>query len=245
MTRLNFFYLALFALSFGFTSCDDDDAINITPTTFTVTVENVSTPNTVATDRAMGTVPLSPPVWAVSDEDDDPMFEVGEKANLGTERIAEDGFPDEMLAILSADNEVKASGAAPSPGGPDNGPALFAGESSSFTFTARPGDKLQFETMFVQSNDWFYAFNDGGLELFDDNTPKTGDFTGNVVVYDAGTEQDTAPGTGPDQKPVQEASATNVGPDEDEDIELAAGRHPGFTIPAGNRVIRVTVTPAG
>jgi len=134
---------------------------------------------------------------------------------------------------------------APSPGGPDNGPALFAGESSSFTFTARPGDKLQFETMFVQSNDWFYAFNDDGLELFDDNTPRSGDFTSNVVVYDAGTEQDTAPGTGPDQKPVQGATDSNVGPSEDEDIELAASRHPGFTIPASNQVIRVTVTPAG
>ena len=35
--------------------------------------------------------------------------------------------------------------------------ALAPGESATFTFTASPGDKLQLMTMFVQSNDWFYA----------------------------------------------------------------------------------------
>ncbi len=156
------------------------------------------------------------------------MFTEGQKANLGTARIAEDGFPDEMLAILAAATNVKQSGAAPSPGGPDNGPALFAGESVTITLQAEPGDKLQFETMFVQSNDWFYAFTGGGIDLFNGDTPLSGDLTGRVEVYDAGTEQDTAPGTGPD---------------EDVNIQTARQRHPSFTVPANNAVIRVTLTP--
>jgi len=238
--KLRFLYLPLLALTLGFSSCEDDDDTNVMPTTFTVTVENVSTPNSVITDRAMGTVPLSPPAWAVF-QDDDPMFEVGDKATVGTIRIAEDGFATEMTSQLNDDDDVTANGVATSPGGPDMGPALFAGESATFTFTAVPGDKLQFESMFVQSNDWFYAFNDEGLELFSGNTPITGDQTGRVAIYDAGSELDTAPGTGPDQKPVQEAMATNVGPDEDVDIQNARTRHPMFTIPANNAVIRVTV----
>lgn len=233
--------LSLLVGCFLFVGCDSDDD-NDVPTTFTVTIENVSTPNTIDSPRAMGTVPLSPPAYAVFDGDD-PMFEEGERANLGTERIAEDGFPDEMLMILSAASNVSASGAETSPGGPGDSPALFAGESVSFTITARPGDRLQFETMFVQSNDWFYAFDDGGLDLFNASTPITGgDVTSQVALYDAGTEADTAPGTGPNQKPVQDPMATDVGTDESVDIDEAADRH-SFTIPPNNQVIRVTVTP--
>ena len=232
--------------------CDStDDVVVPTPTAFTVTVENVSTPGTVDTPRAMGTVPLSPPAWAVFDGDD-PFFASGELANLGTERIAEDGFPDEMLAILDDADDVSAFGAETSPGGPDNGPALFAGEQVTFTVQARPGDRLQFETMFVQSNDWFYAFTGGGLDLFDDrDTPVSGDVTARLAVYDAGTEEDTAPGTGPTappgpvQKPVQAPDATDVGTDESVPVARAGTRHPSFTIPANGRVIRVTITPAG
>ena len=230
------------------TGCDntDDDA---TPTTFSVTIENVSTPGTVDTDRAMGAVPLSPPTWAVFDGDD-PMFRSGERANAGTERITEDGFPDEMLAILGGASNVSAFAAQTSPGGADNGPAVFPAlggapaESVTFTFQAEPGDQFQFETMFVQSNDWFYAFPSGGIDLFENGTPVSGDLTSRLRVYDAGTEQDTAPGTGPDQKPVQEPMARNVGPEEDEDIALASVRHPSFSIPANGEVIRVTITPA-
>ena len=241
--------LALPLLAVGLTiagcdSNDDDDE----PRTFSVTVANVSTPGTVDTDRAMGTVPLSPPAYAVF-SGDDPMFTLGGRANLGTERIAEDGFPDEMVALLGRASNVTASGAAPSPGGADMGPALFAAlmglpaESVTFTVTAVPGQKLQMETMFVQSNDWFISFRDGGLDLFGDefdDSDRDVDVTGRLAVYDAGTEEDTAPGTGPNQKPVQAPMATNVGPaDDNPNIRLASTS--GFTVPDLSRVARVTV----
>ncbi len=60
-----------------------------------------------------------------------------------------------MVVLLMGIASATASGAVPSPGGPDMGPALFAGESVIFSFSATPGQRLQFETMFVQSNDWF------------------------------------------------------------------------------------------
>ena len=62
-------------------------------------------------------------------------------------------------------------------------------------------------------------------------------------MYDAGTKEDTAPGTGPDQKPVQGPMATDVGPAEDEPIQLAEERYSDFDIPDAEDVIAVTVAP--
>jgi len=235
-------YLAMFIFTSTFISCGDDEK-EITSTAFTVTVENVSVAGTVDTDRAGGIVPLSPPVFALF-TGDDPMFREGDKANVGTERIAEDGAFDDMVAMLTADDNVQSSMAVPSPGGPDAGGALFNGESSSFTFTAdSEDDRLQFMTMMVQSNDWFYSFDDGGIELFDeDGNPISGDISMEVKLYDSGTEADTAPGTGPDQKPAQSAEAIDQGPKEDEDIEEASSRHSQFTIPANSAVVKVTIS---
>ncbi len=210
-------------------------------TTFTVTIENVSQPGTLDTDRAGGTVPLSPGPFAVF-QGENPMFSAGAFADAGTELIAEDGFPMTKLDALTAASNVSTSGLFEAPGGPDDGPAIFAGESATFTFTASPGDRLTFETMFVQSNDWFYGDDGSGIALFTaGGAPISGDITSQVVLWDAGTEEDTAPGTGPNQKPVQDPSATNVGPDEDVVIELATTRHPSFDIPANASVIRVTI----
>ncbi len=230
------------------------DSTNDDPMMFTVTIENVSTPGTVAGDRAQGAVPLSPPAWAVF-TGADPMFTVGQLASEGTARIGEDGFPEAMAAQLMTASNVKTSGVATSPGGADMGPAVFpalggaAAESVTFSFMASPGDKLQFETMFVQSNDWFYAFSGGGLDLFDGDNAVRGDVTSRLRVYDAGSEEDTAPGTGPTalpgpiQKPVQPPTASNLGTDESVVVALASERH-SFAIPANDRVIRVTVTPS-
>ena len=234
-------YFAMPAL-ISLTGCIKDHDIDQMKT-FKVEIENVSTPNLLPTARAMGTVPLSPPAYAVYSSGN-PMFMLDQPANLGTERIAEDGFPEEMVKLLSGIPTVTAYGAVPSPGGPDNGPALFAGEKVMFTFTARPGDKLQFETMFVQSNDWFISFRNGGLSLFDGNLPVSGNKTSELEIYDAGTEEDTAPGTGPNQKPVQDPAATNVGPpDAVNKITVARTRFPQFSVPPTASVIKVTVTP--
>ena len=213
------------------------------PTTFTVRVENVSQPNTLEVERLNGIVPLSPGAFAVYSKIN-PMFLPGTTADEGTENIAEDGFP--MLEAKSLMNNplVKMSGTFKSPGGPGDNAALLPGESATFTITAMPGDQLNIETMFVQSNDWFYGFGDNGLDLFHGNTPISADVTEYLVLYDAGTEEDTAPGTGPFQKPVQPGPDT--GPEDNfKLIAPARERHPEFMIPANNKVIRVTISPQG
>lgn len=221
-------------------ACENDDDNGPITETFTITVENVSQPGTIATDRAGGAVPLSPGAYAVF-SGSNPLFTVGTSADAGTELIAEDGFPMTKAAALAGLAGVSASGTFTSPGGPDNGDAIFPGESSTFTVTASPGQRLQFELMFVQSNDWFYALGADGISLFDGNNPIAGDVTAQLVLYDAGSEADTAPGTGPDQKPVQDPAATNVGaPDPDNTVRPAS--QSGFTIPSAASVIRVTIS---
>ena len=215
---------------------------------FTVTIENVSKPGTLNVDRANGVVPLSPPAYGVF-TGENPAFVPGEDASAGTELIAEDGFPGGPLppesgglADMLADAEsVSESGVAPSKGGSLETPALGPGESVKFTVMASPEEIFTMETMFVQSNDWFYGFEE--LSLFDGEEPIEGDVTDELGLYDAGTEEDTAPGTGPDQKPAQDPMATDVGPDEDEPIQMAAERHPDFDIPDAEDVIEVTVSP--
>jgi hypothetical protein len=202
---------------------------------FTVTVQNVSTSGLINTPRAMGAVPLSPGAWAIF-TGNDPMFTEGKMADIGTERIAEDGAASTKDAAMGALSNVRDHGIFKTVAGP-----LLPGESAQFSFNASPGDRLQFETMFVQSNDWFYSFSGGiGLELFNAKAPVTGDVTSALKLYDAGTEADTPPGTGPDQKPVQ--ATDNQGPTESVVITRARVRHPTFTIPATNAVIKVTIT---
>ena len=207
---------------------------NVT-SSFTVTVENVSTPGLINTPRAGGAVPLSPGAWAIFNGND-PMFSEGQMADIGTERIAEDGATSTKDAAMGALSRVRAHGVFETAAGP-----LFPGQSAQFSFKAGPGDRLQFETMFVQSNDWFYGFSGKkGLQLFNGNTPVTGDVTSALDLYDAGTEADTPPGTGPDQKPVQ--ATDNQGPTESVVITEARVRHPTFTIPGTRTVIKVTIT---
>jgi hypothetical protein len=156
-------------------------------------------------------------------------------------------------------NPVLKSGTFSSPGAGDIGPdlpALFPGESASFTFTAPPshlpplggsGQRLNLATMFVQSNDLFYAFPPEGLDLYDDDgNPTTGDVTDQIFLYDAGTEEDTAPGTGPNQKPAQDMSATDVGPDENENVTLVSNAATNdFDYPDTDEVINVFIEHDG
>ena len=221
-------------------SAGRNETMNSATHRFTITVYNVSKPGTLPTDRLMGAIALSPVAYAVFGGAD-PMFTVGAAADAGTELIAEDGVQMAKVNMLGSMQGVGTHGAAMQPAGMS--PAVEPGESATFTVVAAPGQRLQIETMFVQSNDWFYGFGGGGLALFNGNTPISGDVTSQLVVYDAGTEQDTAPGTGPFQKPVQAPTATNVGPSESVSIRSARERHPNFNIPANASVIRVTIAP--
>lgn len=209
-------------------------------TTFVVTIENVSEPGLIDTDRANGIVPLSPGVFALykTAAGEKAVFAPHMPADEGTELIAEDGMAMVKADQLAGEESIGMSGII-SPDGP-----ILPGTPTSFEVTALPGYYLQIETMFVQSNDWFYGFNNGGLLLFDGDEPIYGNVTKYISLYDAGTEEDTAPGTGPNQVLAQEPGSSNVGPHDSVDvIKPVAERDFDFHVPENASVIKITIMP--
>ena len=194
--------------------------------TFKIIISNVSKNDTLQVPGAAATkAPIAPGVFVVS-ADADPIFTSGKPAGKdGLEALAEDGNSDALLKALQAKYGDKADMFAP---------------GLEFEVKAKPGDRLSFATMFVQSNDKFYAPADGSVALFDAaGKPVSGDLTSLVKLYDAGTEKDELPGAGPNQAPRQKAM--NQGPNEGGSVRPA---NDGFTYPAVNAVIKLTVTPA-
>ncbi|PSQ76070.1 MAG: hypothetical protein BRD35_07290 [Bacteroidetes bacterium QH_7_62_13] len=157
------------------------------------------------------TVPLSPG-GAVVHSDQIQLFNTGESASAGVEGIAEDGNPTVLAGNINADenDEITDATAFARPDGADeNGPLAPTSpdaDNNSYTVEvdASQGDLLSIGTMYVQSNDKFYAFQPSGLSLFEDGNPISGDQTGALRLYDAGTEIDEEPGVGLNQAPRQD-----------------------------------------
>ena len=204
--------------------------------TFEVTITNTSFLGQLDTDRAGGQIPLSPGVWALTKGAANPFFEVGEPASAGLEDVAEDGNVALLADEAGAISRVVDSATLPDPLGP-----ILAGQSYTFTVTASPGERLHLATMFVQSNDYFFA-DANGIRLFHGAIPVSGDVTSAINLYDAGTEVGGVPGTGADQVLTQ-GGLLDVGADENGVVAPASDD--GFELPADEDVIMVTVTPVG
>ena len=94
-------------------------------------------------------------------------------------------------------------------------------------------------TMMGQSNDWFYAPNELGIELFTDGKPISGDITSQIILWDVGTEVDQEPGIGSDQGPRQKAP--NTGKAENGVVRKVED---GKAYSRASEVMRVTIKPA-
>ena len=188
----------------------------------TVLIENVTGSDTLKLKDGRGiSAHISPGLYVVI-SNGSMAFQPGKPASEALERQAEDGNPRLLVAALQGLNGVRAAGTF-TPGEP-------------FKVTVRPGDRIVFTTMFVQSNDLFYAPAPQGIALFNaTGTLVTGDVSKEVVLWDAGTEVNEAPGVGSNQAPRQ--SAPNTGPAEGGVVRPI---NDGFTYPAVTDVIRVT-----
>jgi hypothetical protein len=91
-----------------------------------------------------------------------------------------------------------AAGARFIPDGEDAPGPAFPGQSFSVEFHAGKGHRLSFATMYGASNDLYYAPPDEGIELFNGDLPTTGNITGMISLWDAGTEVNHAPASGED-----------------------------------------------
>ncbi len=209
-------------------------------TQFVVRLENISTTGTlnIASDNSTQPVPLSPGAYIVHrNEADSPLLLPRDSANAGLEAVAEDGntapYADAVPGSAIFNTPVGAG--APGPIGP--------GGAYEFTVQAVEGDKLGFVTMFIPSNDWFYTPTDAdnSLDLFVNGQPVSGEVAaGDIAIWDAGTEADEEPGTGPNQ--VQRQGTPDTGAiDPDTRVSSLNGR--GQSVSLNGPVLRVTITP--
>lgn len=212
-------------------------------TTFHVRIENVSTATTLrSASGATAPAPNSPGLWIVH-TGKHVVFTVGmPDRGDGLEAQAEDGNPALLAPSVKKRKGVVASGVFDTPVGDDQpGPAL-PGKAYEFHFQAGPGERLTVTTMFGQSNDLFYAPDDEGIALFENGHPISGDITGRLHLWDAGTEVNEEPGFGPNQAPRQ--AAPNTGPSERQPVRRIEDVRDGFAYPSVDEVIRVTIAAA-
>jgi hypothetical protein len=195
-------------------------------TSFTILVSNVSTETTLRLpDGRTSRVPVAPGAFAIVAEGA-AAFQAGQAANAGLESLAEDGNPDAFIEALGHVPGVRQAG-------------RFL-HDEPFEVSARQGDRLVFLAMFAQSNDLFYAPDPDGIALFDPaGSARAGEVMTSVVLWDAGTEVNEAPGAGPNQAPRQPAPGS--GPAEGGVIRPV---NDGFAYPTPTEVLEVAINPA-
>jgi hypothetical protein len=144
------------------------------------------------------------------------------------------------LANISIVKAFSSSGVFNTPVGASQPGAIGPGGAYEFSFSAAPGSKLSFATMFVPSNDFFYAPDEDGIDLFDGSgNQNSGDITGMIQLWDAGTEINQEPGLGPDQAQRQSGPNTGVA-DPINQVRLAPDDF--SNLPPVANVIQVTLT---
>ena len=165
------------------------------------------------------------------------LFNADEAASAGLEAMAEDGNPATLAAEIQAAGGYRETGVFAVPVGAEGGAPVGPAQAYEFNVIATPGDVLSFVTMFVQSNDLFYAPSEEGIDLFPGGVALEGDITDRLLLWDAGTEVNAKPGFGPYQAPRQPGPDT--GPDEGGVVRIL---EPCFPYPELGDVLRVTLT---
>ncbi len=120
--------------------------------------------------------------------------------------------------------------------------ALKPGNSYEFTINAGRKQKLSFVSMLAATNDLFFAPNENGIALYDeDGEPISGFVTDQIYLWDAGTEVNEEPAVGPNT--VTKQAAANTGADEAGNV-LAIGEVTAdtFEYPSPADVMTVSVT---
>ncbi len=123
------------------------------------------------------------------------MFAMVSTALVSCSDDDEKDMPQSVSSVISFENVLEPknfveSGAFVGMGGAGvDAPVVLPGSSISFKFHAGKGQALMFATMYGASKDWFFAPENPGLKLFNnDGTPITGDVSSQIMLWDNGTK---------------------------------------------------------
>jgi len=238
-------------------------------TRFTVRIENVASLDEYpsAPDPPLstsGAVWITPGAYGIY-KGRNPILSRNKAASSGLEAIAEAGRPggtpenDSLVSALDGMSNVARAGSwtpddtVADPNDPldavPGAPPIAPEGAFEFDIEAAPGEKLAFATMFVPSNDVFFAPGPGGIALFDDDAPIDESVTDDVILWDAGTEPNEDPGSdSPNQAPRQglEFGNPDKGPDEHgvvRELRPTDKVDDGYRYPDPSEAIDVTITP--
>jgi hypothetical protein len=210
------------------------------PTRFTIRVENITTPDAFTASNGVKWSLAFSPGTAIVHTEKAPIFSSGKKdRGKGLEAQAEDGNPSILAKSLEGSKGIKSVAVFNTPVGANAPGPITPGAVYEITIAAMPGDRLSLTLMMGQSNDWFYAPEEAGIELFKNGKPISGDMTAQLVMWDAGTEVDQEPGIGTDQGPRQKAP--NTGKAENGVVHKVQD---GKLYSQASSVMRLTITPA-
>ena len=210
------------------------------PTKFTIRVENITEPDAFTASNGVKWSLAFSPGTAVVHIDKAPIFTSGKKdRGKWLEAQAEDGNPSMLAKSLDGSKGIKSVAVFNTPVGASAPGPITPGAAYELTISAMPGDRLSMTIMMGQSNDWFYAPAESGIELFKDGRAISGDVASQLFMWDAGTEVDQEPGIGSDQGPRQKAP--NTGKAENGVVHKIQD---GKLYSQASSVMRITVTPA-
>lgn len=213
---------------------------NNTPTKFTVRIENTTKPEAFTASNGVKWSLAYSPGTAVVHTENAPIFSAGKKdRGKGLEAQSEDGDPSMLAKSLKGAKGIKSVAVFNTPVGASGPGPITPGAAYEVTVSAMPGERLALTLMMGQSNDWFYAPAEAGIELFKDGKAISGDITSQMILWDAGTEVDQEAGIGSDQGPRQKGP--NTGKAENGMVKKVAD---GKTYADAPSVMRVTIKPA-
>lgn len=129
------------------------------------------------------------------DDNDDNTMESGMPSTITVENVL-DSKP------LVESGTFKNNGASP---------VIMPGESTTIQFSAAKGQALSFATMYGWSNDLFFAPENPGIKLYQDNgTPIEGDVSSQIKLWDNGTRINQTPGATVMHPGTAETTAKNI-----------------------------------
>ena len=209
-------------------------------TKFTVRIENITKPDAFTASNGTKWSLAFSPGTAVVHTDKAVIFTSGKKdRGQGLEAQSEDGDPSTLARSLAGAKGVKSVTVFNTPVNANAPGPITPGAAHKVTVSAIPGDRLTITTMMGQSNDWFYAPAESGIELFKSGKAISGDITSQLFLWDAGTEVNQEAGIGSEQGPRQKGP--NTGKAENGVVRKVQD---GKSYSKPSNVMRITITPA-
>ncbi|MFN1218887.1 spondin domain-containing protein [Chryseobacterium kwangjuense] len=173
---------------------------------------------------------FSPVLVVIYNGIDNPIFKTGENdREQGLKELAQQGNPDILAASLKTKPGIKQVYVLKDPAAGSLKPRINGnnGGKASQNIMASKGDRIALVTMYGESNDWFVASTNNGVD-----GATRGDISSIMALYDHGTLQSSFPGAHIGSEPAEAES---------QPVQQLANPNQFNTLPSLPQMIKVTI----